>query len=333
MLSFLRRFSKSPLGLGIFALILIAFVVTLYEGNGGLGGGSVTGTGGAVATVGGKAVDENELARRVQNQLDGERQRNPEMDMAQFVAAGGVEKTVDLTATGRALEIFAASQGMIASKKLVDGAIASISAFNGPTGKFDQTTFVQVLQQRKLTEAIVRADFGREALTKMLAIPAAGAARVPTGLIMPYASLLLESRTGEIAVVSSEAFMPKTAPTDAELQTFYQRNLVRYTVPERRIVRFARFDKSNVTVKAVATDAEIQAVYAADPAYAARDKRAFTQFIVPTQAQANDLLAKVKGGMSMADAGKSVQGLALEVHEAKTMNAGTFVPTPARQTR
>lgn len=313
MLSFLRRFSKSPLGLGIFALILIAFVVTLYEGNGGLGGGSVTGTGGAVATVGGKAVDENELARRVQNQLDGERQRNPEMDMAQFVAAGGVEKTVDLTATGRALEIFAASQGMIASKKLVDGAIASISAFNGPTGKFDQTTFVQVLQQRKLTEAIVRADFGREALTKMLAIPAAGAARVPTGLIMPYASLLLESRTGEIAVVSSEAFMPKTAPTDAELQTFYQRNLVRYTVPERRIVRFARFDKSNVTVKAVATDAEIQAVYAADPAYAARDKRAFTQFIVPTQAQANDLLAKVKGGMSMADAGKSVQRDALPV--------------------
>ena len=313
MLGFFRRFSKSPLGIGIFALILIAFVVTLYEGKSGFGGGSLTGTGGAVATVGSKAIDEIELARRVQNQLDGERQRNPEMDMTQFVASGGVEKTVDLTATGRALEIFAASQGMVASKKLVDGAIASISAFNGPTGKFDQTTFAQVLAQRKLSEVIVRADFGREALTKMLAIPAAGAARVPTGLIMPYASLLLESRTGEVAVVPSEAFVPKTPPTDAELQTFYQRNIVRYTVPERRIVRFAKFDKSRVTGKAAATDAEIQAVYTADPAYAVRDKRAFTQLIVPTQAQANDLLAKVKGGMSMAEAGKSLQRDALSV--------------------
>ena len=76
MLGFFRRFAKSPLGLAVFALIIVAFVVTLYEGQGGFGG---AGTGGAVATVGGQPVDEAELTRRVQNQLDAERQRNPEM--------------------------------------------------------------------------------------------------------------------------------------------------------------------------------------------------------------------------------------------------------------
>ncbi|UVO53197.1 SurA N-terminal domain-containing protein [Sphingomonas sp. SUN039] len=305
MLGFFRRFSKSPIGIGIFALILIAFVVTLYEGKSGFGLPGVSSS--AVATVGGKDIDEGELARRVQNQLEGERRRNPEMDMSQFVAGGGVEKTVDLTITGRALEIFAAQQGMVASKKLVDGAISSIPAFYGPTGRFDQTTFAQVLAQRKLSEKVVRDDFAREALTKMLAIPAAGAARVPEKLILPYASLLLESRSGQVAVVPSKAFEPKTAPTDTELQTFYQRNIARYTLPERRVVRYARFDKSRVTAKSVATDAEIQSAYAADASYAARDKRAFTQIIVPTQAQANDLLNKVRGGMSIADAAKSVQ--------------------------
>ncbi len=305
MLGLFRRFSKSPIGIGIFALILIAFVVTLYEGKSGFDTSSLTG-GSAVATVGGKSIEEAELTRRVQNQLDGERQRNPEMDMSQFVASGGVEKTVDLTMTGRALEIFAAQQGMVASKKLVDGAIASIPAFNGPAGKFDQTVFAQVLAARKLSEKIVRDDFGREALTKMLAVPAAGAARVPDKMILPYASLLLETRSGQVAVVPSKAFEPKTAPTDTELQTFYQRNIARYTVPERRVIRYARFDKTRVADKAAPTDAEIQSAYDANPAYKARDKRAFTQFIVPTQAIANDLLAKVKGGMSMADAGKSV---------------------------
>jgi peptidyl-prolyl cis-trans isomerase D len=312
MLGLFRRFSKSPIGIGIFALILIAFVVTLYEGKSGFDATSLTG-GGAVATVGGKTIEEAELTRRVQNQLDGERQRNPEMDMSQFVASGGVEKTVDLTMTGRALEIFAAQQGMVASKKLIDGAIASIPAFNGPTGKFDQTVFAQVLSQRKLSEKIVREDFAREALTKILAIPAAGAARVPEKLILPYASLLLESRSGQIAVVTSKAFEPKTAPTDVELQTYYQRNIARYTLPERRVIKYARFDKSRVADKSAATDAEIQSAYDADSSYKARDKRSFTQFIVPTQAVANDLLAKVKGGMSMADAGKSAGREALPV--------------------
>jgi len=312
MLGLFRRFSKSPIGIGIFALILIAFIVTLYEGQSSFGVSSLTG-GSAVATVGGTTIQEAELVRRVQNQLAGERQRNPEMDISQFMASGGVEKTVDLTMTGRALEIFASQQGMVASKRLVDGAIASIPAFNGPAGRFDQVVFAQVLASRKLSEKIVREDFGREALTKIMALPAAGAAQVPAKLMLPYASLLLESRSGLVAVVPSKAFEPKTAPTDTELQIFYQRNIARYTLPERRVVRFARFDKSRVAAKAAATDAEIQSAYTANQSYKARDNRAFTQFIVPTQAIANDLLAKVKGGMSMADAGKSAGREALPV--------------------
>ena len=311
MLTVFRNFAKSPIGLGVFALIITAFVVTLYEGQGGLGGAG--GTGGAVATVGGDKIDETELARRVQNQMDGERQRNPEIDMARFVASGGVERTIDLTATGRAVELFAARQGMVASKKLVDGAIASIPAFNGPTGKFDQTTFVQVLTQRKLTEAMVRNDFVREALTKMIAIPAAGAANVPAALVTPYAALLLETRTGLIGVVPSQAYVPKTPPTDIELQNFYQRNIARYTIPERRIVRLAKFDRSRFVGKLAASDAEILTAYNAVPGFAARETRAFTQLIVPTQAQATDLLGKIRGGLSIADAAKSMQRDALPV--------------------
>lgn len=313
MLGFFRRFSKSPIGLGVFALILIAFVVTLYEGKSGFGGGSIL-SGSSIASVGGEAIDEAELTRRVQNQLEGERQRDPVLDMAKFVAGGGVERTIDLTATGRALQVFAEQQGMVASKKLIDGAIASIPAFSGPTGKFDPTTFQQVLSQRKVTEAMLRGDFTREALTKALAIPVAGASRVPEGLVQPYASLLLEARKGLIAGVPTDAFLPTAIPADAELQAFYRANIARYTVPERRAIRYATFDKTRVAEQAAATDAEVQALYAAnEKTYGAREKRSFIQLIVPTQAQANDLLAKVKGGMSMADAGKSVRRDAIAV--------------------
>lgn len=313
MLSIFRNFSKSPIGLGIFALILIAFVVTLYEGRSGLGGMSLGGSGGLI-DVGGESVDEAELTRRVQNQLEGARQQAPTLDMAKFIAAGGMERTIEMVATGRALEIFAEQQGMIASKKLVDGAIASISAFNGPTGKFDPVTFQQVLSQRKLSESMLRDDFAREALTRALLIPIAGAARVPDGLVQPYASLLLEVREGRVAQVPGSAFLSTAAPADTEIQQFYRRNIARYTVPERRTFRFATFDKSLVADKAKATDAEIEAAYKAQAStYAARERRAFTQVIVPTEAQANEIATKVRGGMSMADAGRTMKRDALTV--------------------
>ncbi len=312
MLSLLRRFSKSPLGLGVFALIIIAFVVTLYEGQGGFGGTS--GAGGSVVTVGGDGIDEVELARRVDNQLQGEKQRDPTIDLPRFIANGGVEQTVDLTATGRALELFAEQQGMVASKRLIDGAIASIPAFNGPTGKFDRTTFLNILSQRKLNETMLRNDFAREALAKILAVPAAGGARVPAAVVQPYASLLLETRSGQVAALPSTSFLPTAQPTDTELQTYYQRNIARYTVPERRAIRFATFDKSRFVGKAAPTDAEIQQAYAADrTTYAARETRSFTQIILGTQAQAENVLAKVRGGMAMADAAKAEKRDALTV--------------------
>ncbi|MDB5701164.1 MAG: hypothetical protein JWL66_1363 [Sphingomonadales bacterium] len=304
MMSFFRRFAASPLGIGIFAIILIAFVVTLYEGKAGMGGGALSG--GTVASVGGKDIGEAELRKRVQSQLEAARQQQPDLDMAKFVAGGGVEETVDQIQNGRVLELFAKGQGMIASKRLVDGQIASIPAFNGPTGKFDRNIYLAALAQRKIPENELRDDFGREILTKALLTPVAGAAQMPLALVSPYAALLLESRTGMVGVVPSAVYRDLPAPTDAELNTFYSRNVARYTLPERRVVRYAVFDRSRFESQVKPTDAEIANLYKSGAArYAASETRGFTQVIVQNKAQADALLAQVKGGKSLAEAAKA----------------------------
>lgn len=312
MLSFLRRFSKSPLGIGVFAIILIAFVVTLYEGKSGFGLPGANG--GSLATVGGGSIGEAEAIRRTQTQLEAARQQNPTLDMATFVAEGGAERTVEQMINGAALEAFAKSQGLIASRKLVDGAIASIPAFNGPNGKFDRATYLNLLAQRKIPESQLRQDFGREAVTKMLLIPIAGAARVPNGLVVPYASLLLEQRQGQIGAVPSEAFASNAPVTDADVSAFYARNIARYTVPERRVIKYAQFDRSRFEGKVVPTEAEIATAYKSRAGeYAGRQTRSFTQIIVPRQAQAATVLARVKAGSSMAAAARSIGLEALTV--------------------
>ena len=304
MISILRRFANSKIGAVILGVILIAFIVTLYEGKSGLGLGGGTGTN--IATAGKFAISDVEAQRRVQNQLDAARQQQPTLDMAAFAAAGGVEQTVNRLIDERAMESFAGSQGLVASKKLIDGAIASIPAFNGPTGQFDRNTFEAILAQRKLSEAMVRDDFTRAALMKALLVPVAGGVKAPAGLAAPYAALLLEVRKGEVGVVPVAAFAPKTPISDADLATFYKRNIAAYTVPERRTIQYAVFDRTRFDGKVTPTEAEIAAAYQAHAAtYAASEKRGFTQVIVASKADADALYAKVRGGMTMDAAAKS----------------------------
>lgn len=312
MISLLRRFANSWIGAVILGLVLVAFVVTLYEGRSGMG---LPGTGGTgIATVGSNSISEAEATRRVQNQLDQARQEQPTLDMNAFVGAGGAEAVINRMIEERAVEAFGAAHGLFASKRLVDGAIASIPAFNGANGQFDRTTFQMILSQRKLTEAMVRADFSRAAVSKMLLLPVAGGASTPTGLAMPYATLLLEQRLGQIAIVPAAAFASNTPISDADVATFYNRNVARYTVPELRTIKYAGFDRSRFDGKVVPTEAEIAAAYKANMAkYAASEQRAFTQIIVSSQSDANALYNKVKSGMPLDAAAKSVGLEALKV--------------------
>ena len=306
MMTFFRRFAGSPVGIAVFAVILIAFVVTLYEGKSMFGGGGFA-SGGSLASVGGQTVGDAEALRRVKSQLDNARREKPELDMAAFVAGGGADATVSRMIDVAAMGEFAAKNGLIASRKLVDGAIASIAAFNGPNGQFDRGTFLQILQQNNTNESQVRADFARDAVNKMLILPASAAVKVPANLVLPYASLMLETRQGQIGVVPSVAFASNTPLSDPDLNEFYKRNIAAYTVPERRVIKVAQFDRKRFEGAVKPSEAEIAAAYKAGASkYAGRETRSFTQIIVQKQSDADALLAKIKSGTSMADAAKSL---------------------------
>ena len=89
-------------------------------------------------------------------------------------------------------------------------------------------------------------------------------------------------------------------------QHLLQRNIARYTVPERRVVRYAMITPEAVKAQAVPTDAEIAKTYQQDSAPLRRDREAhITQVVVADQAGATAIAAKVKGGTSLADAARA----------------------------
>lgn len=324
MLSFFRRIINSKVGfvvtfivLGVIALAFAASDIsnTQLSGGGGLADNQV-------AEVGGEAISVADLRTRVQDELQAARQQQPTLDIGTFLAAGALDGVLQRMVTGTALAEFGREQGMVVSKRLVDGQIASIPALQGPTGKFDENLYRRILAERRLTDARVREDIRRDILVQQLTGPTVGAGQVPQQLAIPYASLLLEQRAGQLGVIPASAVTVDTTPTPAELQTFYGRNLSRYRVPERRSIRYALVTPEAVRAGATPTDAEIAQYYAQNRAsYQPTERRTVAQVVVADQAGANALAARVRGGASIAAA---AQAAGLEASTAAGVDKAAY---------
>lgn len=309
MLGFFRRLINSKVGLIVtfitLGVIALAFAAGDVSNIRNVGLGALSGN--DVATIGKAKITVDDLRQRAQQEIEQARQQQPGVDAKQYLAAGGLEAAVQQLVTTVGLAEFGRENGMVVSKRLVDGQIASIPALQGPNGKFDETLYRRILAERRLTDAQIRQDIARDVLVRQLTAPTIGATTVGQQLALPYASLLLEKRAGEIGIVPLSALPQGPAPTAQDIQSFYGRNLARYRVPERRSVRYAVVTPAQMAAQSTPTEAEIAQAYQKNRAeYQATEKRIVTQVTLADQASANALAAKVRGGTSIADAARAV---------------------------
>ena len=308
MISGFRKSLRSWATVALLLIALIAIVVTGFGtgGFGGLGslaGGGQSGGGDTLATVGGETLSATEVNDLVNRQFSRARQQQPTLDMASFLAQGAFEQTLSSIITARALQAFGAAQGLTVSQTMIDREIVNIPAFRNLTGQFDQGIMRQQLQSQNLSEARFREDVAQSLMQRQLLGPVALGTRVPEGVARAYANLLLERRRGLIGVVPVQTLAQAINPTDAEVAQFYQRNRVAFTVPERRVVKYALIGMEQVAQTAQASDAEIQAVYRNSPqSYGPRETRTLQAIVLPTQQAAQAFAARVRGGANFVEA-------------------------------
>ncbi|MDX3910517.1 MAG: SurA N-terminal domain-containing protein [Sphingobium sp.] len=321
MLSFFRKFLGSRIGafiaLAFLAIIAFAFAAGDITNTGGLG--SIGGGGGTAAKVGGEKLSVADLQARTQRIFEQERRSNPGLQINEFLAKGAVEQVYDQLIAGLTVSAYADKQGMSVSKRMIDGQIAAIPAFQDASGKFSEDLFRQLLAREGVNEQTLRDDISRDLIGKQLIGPANLGVRLGDSLVLPYASLLLEARAGRIAAIPAAAFAPKTPPSQAQLQDFYSKNAERYTIPEQRRLRYAVIDATRFAGAANPTDAEIAAFYNQNkPKYARSETRDLERLVLPTEAAAKTIAADVEAGKSMTAAAQA---------------AGLAVATLSRQTR
>lgn len=301
MFSSFRKLSKSRAGTVIavsFLLLILASFALADLSNFNQGGGNLSG--GTLAKVGNVSLTEAEVQEVIDRQVQQLRQTNPEATRADI--ADQFDEIIAAMLQQKTLQAFAQKHGFHISKRLVDAEIAKIPAARGLDGRFSEQSYLQFLQQQRLTDQQVRNEITSMILQRLMLTPVAANVRIPLGVARPYASMLLEGRQGEVTMVPSSAFAAGSAPTDAELQSFYQQNQARYMVPEQRVVRIARISPEQVG-NVTATDQEIAAYYNANRAtYGGSEQRVISRAVVPDRAAAEQIAARARAGGTFAAA-------------------------------
>ncbi|MDT9597506.1 peptidylprolyl isomerase [Sphingosinicella rhizophila] len=303
MLSYFRRGVTAKIMLGLLFITLIALVITGF-GTGGSGLGGLGGLGSSsVASVEGETITTGDVTEQVNRQLARARQRSPELDIATFVRSGAIEQIVGDMITSTALLVFGRDIGIGASVDMVNREIAGIPAFQNMAGQFDNDVFRRALAQEKISETKLREEIEASLIQRQMLLPVGGSAQAPRGIALQYASLLLETRSGSVGLVPAEAMGAGTEPSAQDITTFYNSSKARYTIPERRVIRYATFGREQVAAGSVPTDAEITAFYQRNAAsYGPTETRTLSQVVLPDEAAARAFAAKLAAGTSFARA-------------------------------
>ena len=246
--------------------------------------------------------------------LERVRQQNPTASYQTL--ASEFDPLVDTLVQAQALNALGDDQGLVISDRLIGADIAKLPQTRGLDGKFSDAAYQAFLAKQRMTDGEVRRLVESSLAQRLMLAPAVANARLTLGLTTPYAAMLMEQRQGEIAVIPVDAFAAGLKPGDADVAKYYAANKARYTVPELRSLRIARFGGADLAAATTPTAAEIAAYYNANAAtFGARDTRSLSQAVVPDEKAAAAIAARARAGGSFAaaaqPAGLSAQDIAI----------------------
>lgn len=322
MLSSFRRMSKSAVGTFLMVIVLGMIIAGFaLQDIGSVFSGNIGMSSGALAKVGDEELTERDLSSAMRRVLNQARQENPEASYSTI--ADQFDPILESLIDERALLAFAEDHGFVLSKRLIDKEIAEIPQTRGLNGKFSEPAYQAFLQQQQMTDADVRRLIQAGLTQRLVLAPTAVDARVPVGVARTYASMLLEAREGQLALVPAEAFRAGLNPSDGDLQSFYTQNRQRYMIGEQRVLRIAKIGPESVA-NVVPSEAEIAAYYKANQAtYGGAETRILSQAVVQDKKQADAIASRARSGAAFA-AAAAPAGLSAEDVSVGTQTRSQF---------
>lgn len=320
MLAQLRSLTRGFVAWVLLALLIVAFAIwgvnDVFSGVGGRD----------LAEVGNRKITPAQLSREIELTLRSERERGNNVSQQDAIDAGLHTRLLERIIGRNAVFVYTEKVGVSASDTLVADRIRQIPAVLNPvSGAFDETAYAQFLDQMRYSRRDFEEEIRGEITAQMLMSSLVAGVRAPTSFGALYYAYNAETRVVTIAEAPASAVGQVPAPTEAQLQTFWEENAERLRLPEYRALTLVYARPQDFIARIDVPEQRLREEFDARRAALVRpERRTYVRLSAQSEAQANDAAARLARGES-PDA--VAAALSLQVTRGENQ-ARTEVPDP-----
>ena len=315
MISLFRNFSKSKWAAGLFALIILSFLIVGAQSDvfSNLGPKHVI-------SAGDRSIDAQQFRsdfERVRANLQEQAGRPVSFD--DMIKENIHTQYLESQTQRMGFLAWAWNAGIRPGKELVLKQIRQIPAFfNQVTGQFDQDRYQQALAAQGMTTEMLEQDLRDQYVASQFGAGVFAGARVPRIYGALLAGQALETRDGRWFTVTQAMAGSAPAPTDAQLTAFLNENAAQLRRPEFRMISIVLFNAAPNSQPAPISEERIRERFEfRKAALSNAEKRTFVTLTAPNKEAADRIAAALRAGQTPAQAGAAAK-----------IEPGNYVDTP-----
>jgi peptidyl-prolyl cis-trans isomerase D len=256
------------------------------------------------ASIGDTKISLDALQRQFRLQLSNyQRQLGPTFTPTPQIKQEIARSTLDQQVSDALYAEAARRNGLRIDNALVRKAVEMQPAFQNDRKTFDPMRFQLYLENQNQTEAAFVAQIRENIARELLTFPIAGNPVAPKSLVEDMFRYRTEQRVAQTVTIPDSSASGIAAPTDADLQTYYQKHAVGFTKPEYRTFTVLNLTPALFMGEVNPTDEDLHAAYDSHKSeYIVPEKRKIEQVVVDDKAVAETIAKAAQAGKSLKDA-------------------------------
>ncbi|MEX0285341.1 MAG: SurA N-terminal domain-containing protein [Paracoccaceae bacterium] len=286
----------------------------LILGLGGFGATGLTGTLRTVGWVGDQPITVDEYFRELQREMNAfQAQTGQPLTMEQAQLFGIDQLVLGRLVALAALDEEVANIGVSVGDETVARELVVIPAFQGIDGSFDREAYRFSLEQAGLSESQFEDDLRAESARTLVQGAVVAAADMPSTFTDTLIAYVGERRSFTWAgLTSADLAEPLPAPTEAELQAYFEENGDSFRLPETKKITYAILTPEMLIDEVEMDDAALRALYdERAETYKVPERRLVERLVFSDEAEAQDAKAQIEVGGTTFEVLVADRGLTL----------------------
>ncbi len=271
----------------------------LMLGLAGFGATSLTGTVRTVAQVGNEDISVNEYVRELQREIRAvENQTGQPLQMSQALEFGLDQLALSRLTALAAFDNEVGLLGISIGDENLQKEILAIPAFQGVNGTFDREAYQFQLEQVGMTDTEFETDLRKESARTIVQGAIMGGVEMPQALTAVLTDFIGARRSFTVATLAPDALTtPVAAPTDAQVQAYYDENSDQFTLPRTKQLTYAILSPDMLLDSVEVDEDSVRRLYDQRSAeFLQPERRLVERLPFPSEQEAKDAMAQLEVG-------------------------------------